>query len=180
MFARFKTLSLLITLLLTTSVATNASAHVSDALAEGLWQKLVAEHGRDLGHWIDAADGDPSAVEVLQAFTDLVGATTAPGGFWRRDVPAWLGCRSIPSRACERLRLAQVDFMRWDAVVDQISQLPDRDADRFLAAHAAEMVRYLDYYVPARPSAKAMRETGFFTTRLAPHFAAAVSPDLLF
>lgn len=181
MFTRitFQTLFLIMVVFGVTTPAADAS--LERAESSRLWQKLVTEHTSQIRPWIDSAAGTPSAVDVLQAFTGVVSTVTAPGGFWRRDVPSWLGCRAMPSRACERLeRAATTDFRRWDEMVRNIETLSDRKARAFLAAHASEMIRYLDYYVPTHLSGKAMRETGFFADRLAGAMADAESPELLF
>jgi hypothetical protein len=181
MFTRITFQALFLIMVVFGITAPQAEAGIDRTETARLWQKLVTEHKSQIRPWIDSSEGTPSAIDVLQAFTGVVSTVTAPGGFWRRDVPSWLGCRAMPSRACERLeQAADTDFRRWDDMVNQITRISDRKAEAFLANHAVEMIRYLDYYVPSRLSGKAMRETGFFSDRLAGAFSEAESPELLF
>jgi len=181
MFTRITFQALFLIMVVFGITAPTAEAGIDRTQSVRLWQKLVTEHKTQVRPWVDSAAGNPSAIDVLQAFTGVVSTVTAPGGFWQRDVPSWLGCRAMPSRACERLEhAAETDFRRWDEIVNAIELVSDRKAEAFLASHASEMIRYLDYYVPSKLSGKAMRETGFFSDRLQAAFDAAESPELLF
>jgi len=136
-----------------------------------LWRRLSKYSGTFLKAWrqsLEAADM-PTAGDVVDAFNELALAVTGPTGFWRKTVPnRWLGCDAMAESApCKKVASLQKELEQWDAIQKQIENLEADQANQFLARNEARITLYLDTYVPAEPSADAMKSTPFYKKNLA-------------
>ncbi len=132
--------------------------------SQSLTDRLESYQETYLEGWAPARN----AAGVIEQLNEIRFQVTAPGGFWRKEVTGWLGCRKMPNSAqCLALSDAEGELERWDALLDKASNLKGRSAQRFLRKHQAELLRYLDRYVPASPSSSQMERTPFYTERLA-------------
>jgi hypothetical protein len=139
--------------------------------ALAIWKRLSKYGGSFLKHWrqsLDSADM-PSHTDVVDAFNELALAVTGPTGFWRKTVPnRWFGCEAMADSApCKKLSSMYKELEQWDAIQKQIESLEGNQATQFLARNEARISLYLDTYVPAEPSADAMRTTPFYQKHLA-------------
>lgn len=112
----------------------------------------------------------PEAMDVLEAWTELMLQISGPGGFWKKTVPTlWYGCGEDPaSDPCKRLETASRDLAKWDAMQAQIGSLGRGQASGFLRRNQKKLVEYLDTAVPDEPSLSAMQATPFYKQHLAP------------
>jgi len=140
------------------------------AQAEQLWRAMSRYQNNYLRGWKHAfKSGNHSAMDVLDAFSELGYAVTGPGGFWRKDLPnGWLGCRRLPdSPPCEALADQSAELEKWDAFQGEIREVDEADARKFLETNHEKMLKYIERYVPSEPSASGMQSTPFYQENLA-------------
>ena len=138
--------------------------------AKALWSDLSSYEGSFLKSYKGAFEqGNPEAMEVLDAFNELGFAVTGHGGFWRKTVKdQWLGCEVNGETApCKSLTKALGELADWDAFQEKASNVTEAGAKRFLARNHRKMRSYLTRYVPTEKSAKGMEATGFYRSHLA-------------
>jgi len=111
----------------------------------------------------------PEAMDVLEAWSELMLQVSGPGGFWKKTVPTlWYGCaEDAGSAQCARLQAGSREFAKWDQVQAQIASLPRAQAGGWLKRNQKRLTEYMDTYVPDEPSLSAMQATGFYKAHLA-------------
>lgn len=146
-----------------------------------VWAALGEHAEMWLPNWSDAlAEPPTSPLDVVEAWNELAYAVTGKTGFWRKQVAGeWLGCGGDLGEAldedldddegapCAGFAALEQELASWDKLQAQARDLEERRARAFLRRHEKKMLEYMKRYVPAEPSASAMRTTGAFNQHLA-------------
>ena len=143
----------------------------ANSAKEAVWSELSGLEDTYLKEWGDAfEEGNPSAIDVLEAFNEVGFAVTGQGGLWRNKVPnQWLGCQAdAESAPCKAIHSHEDVFAEWDDFQTKISGLNERKARRFLAKNKTKMLDYLTTYVPRGKSNAEIEGTPFFSSSVKP------------
>ena len=132
-----------------------------NANARKLWE-MLRPHGRFfLRAWRQQLEGEPrSAMEVVEALTELMIKVVGPAGVWRSRLPRWFGCATYPdSLQCLRIGKIAKSLATYDRMLTSMERVRPANAAGWLNKNMGRIKSMFTTLVPEAPRLSSLKQT---------------------